>query len=175
MCACEKKIQKVSYLFLWVTFFINSVLEDDKSGKGSEQLQIVNFSDRSLGWVWAKQVVSFWYDINIYLVQFAWFCRPANNNWLLDSCLAWQMDNLKHNLKFNSGGHEKWHCQSLMMPSIFFSDEQLNIDLKIRHIKISKKKIFWAKISPGLTKDLLRVKIVCWLVYWQIFTEVFKG
>lgn len=57
----------------------------------------------------------------------------------------------------------------------FFSDEQLNIDLKIRYIKISKKKIFWTKISPGLTKDLLRVKIVCWLVYWQIFTEVFKG
>ena len=34
----------------WITYYLyNSIVEDDKSGKGSEQLRIVNFSDRSLG------------------------------------------------------------------------------------------------------------------------------
>ena len=29
---------------------ITSISEDDKSGKSSDQLRIVNFSERSLGW-----------------------------------------------------------------------------------------------------------------------------
>ena len=115
-------------------------LEDDKSGKGSEQLQIVNFSDRSLGWVLTKQVFSFCYDNNMHLAQFAWFCKPANNRCghltvvLPDKWTIWStiLNLIQEGMK--NGTVEVLWCQASRLMLVFL-DEHLNRAYKINQEK----------------------------------------
>lgn len=59
-----------------------------KVAKALSSSELSTFQIVHLGECWWSKLFSFWYDMDIsnFLAQFAWFCKSANNSWLLDSC-----------------------------------------------------------------------------------------